>query len=720
MRNILFVFCFLLASFAHAQIKDYTTEKTRLSVSEAKTCEEIDIVFEVQIAKDWYIYATDFKAEGPLRAEFTFAPHASYQLVGKPQSINPKRKHDEIWEGEVAYFEKKAEFRQRIKVLTNNLQISGSYAFQTCSQVTGQCLPPETVEFEIKPADLKITGDLCKKAGGGEGKETSEKEKEKDSPKDKTEETTKDKKDTTEAGKASIDAPKQDNTQDNATDQNKTDKTTNTAKTEDTTQSLLAFMLLAFLGGFSAILTPCVFPMIPMTVTFFTKNKKKIDTTNLTEAEIRAIHAKHRRQALREVAVYAISIVGIYTILGVFFSAVFGAGFNNWLSTHWLPNIFFFALLVFFGFSFLGFYEIILPSSWVNAADRQADKGGYVGIIFMAFTLALVSFSCTAPIVGTLLVAASGGAMIKPILGMIAFSSAVALPFALFAAFPSWLNSLPKSGGWLNTIKVTLGFLELAFSLKFLSQADLVYHWGILSRELFIVLWIIAFSLLAIYLLGFIRFPHDSKVQKIGLPRLGLSLASFAFVAYLAWGLFGAPLDALAGYLPPEDNGKNINKARKYGDLLRLPHGLEGFFDLKEAVAYAKEVKKPIFIDFTGHGCVNCREMEKRVWSKPEVLKRLREDYVVVALYVDERKGLPKDEWYVSKFDKRTKKTVGELNADYQATQYNTNSQPYYCLIDAQEKKLAEPKQYDLNENNFVTFLEEGKKAFQKMNMASK
>jgi thiol:disulfide interchange protein DsbD len=640
--------------------------------------------------------------------------------------VNPKRKHDEVWEGEVAYFEKKAEFRQRIKVLTNNLSISGSYAFQTCSQVTGQCLPPETVEFDIKPSDLKITGAPLKKEGGAEGKETKEKEKqveegkttEKDSPKDNTEENATDKKDDTEAGKASVDTPKEQDK--DKKDQDNTAKTSATPNKEETTQSLLAFMLLAFLGGFSAILTPCVFPMIPMTVTFFTKNKKKIDTKNLTEAEIQAIHAKHRRQALREVAVYAISIVGIYTILGVFFSAVFGAGFNNWLSTHWLPNLFFFALLVFFGFSFLGFYEIVLPSSWVNAADKQADKGGYVGIVFMAFTLALVSFSCTAPIVGTLLVAASGGAMIKPILGMIAFSSAVALPFALFAAFPSWLNSLPKSGGWLNTVKVTLGFLELAFSLKFLSQADLVYHWGILSRELFIVLWIISFTLLAVYLLGFIRFPHDSKGQKIGLPRLGLSLASFAFVAYLAWGLFGAPLDALAGYLPPEDNGKNINKARKYGDLLRLPHGIEGFFDLKEAIAYAKEVKKPIFIDFTGHGCVNCREMEKRVWSKPEVLNRLREDYVVVALYVDERKSLPKEEWYVSKFDKRTKKTVGELNADYQATQYNTNSQPYYCIIDTKENKLIEPKQYDLNENNFVAFLEEGKKAFQKMNMASK
>ncbi len=720
MRYFLISLIFALACLAptRAQIQDHTTEVIKFSRGEVKTCEEIELVFEVNIKQDWYIYSTEFKAEEPTRAEFTFAPDASYQLVGKVQPINPKRKFDDTWGAEVAYFEKKAEFRQKIKVLSKDLKVAGSFLFQTCSNVTGMCLRPETVPFSLNASTLKIA-EGCKK----EEKQEKPKEPQDENPKEEAKSETKDtiQKANAEAGKdTSLTKP----------------KVTKTAEKEKTTQpinkgtdSLLGFMFLAFLGGFSAIFTPCVFPMIPMTVTFFTKDRKKKKTDGMSEAVIKALERKYRREALKKVGVYAISIIAIYTILGVFFSAVFGAGFNNWLSTHWLPNLFFFCLLLFFGLSFLGMYEIVLPSSWVNAVDKQADKGGYVGVFFMAFTLALVSFSCTAPIVGTLLVAASGGAIIKPVLGMIAFSTAVALPFALFAAFPTWLNGLPKSGGWLNAVKVTLGFLEVAFSLKFLSQADLVYHWGILNRDIFIAIWIVLFSLLGFYLLGKLRLPHDSPVEKIPVPRLLLAIFAFSFVVYMVPGLFGAPLKLLSGYLPPESTLEwtmqsasealpaptSMGTPPKYSEFLKLPHRLQGFFDMKEALAESKKVGKPIFIDFTGHGCVNCRKMEANVWSDKEVLKRLREDYVMLALYTDDRHELPKSEWYeAEQAGKKIQiRTIGDLYADYQIQKFQINAQPYYCLIDSNENLLVPPKDYDLKVANFVAFLDEGKKAFQ-------
>lgn len=740
MRYSAYLLFFLWSSLvATAQKKDYTTEEVSLSKTEVKTCEEIELVFEVQIAKDWYIYSTEFPAEGPNKTEFTFVPDASYQLVGKPQAINPKTKYEDVWPGDIAYFEKKAVFRQKIKVLTNKLNISGSYNFQTCSTVTGQCLPPETVEFSIKPAALKITGENCSEKSKTidkpkqEDKKTEDKKKENKEEENPKEEASQ--KDDANVGKDSTLPTSQDPSNAEKKKIDETPSTPQKTTKQGSSDSLLGFMLLAFLGGFSAIFTPCVFPMIPMTVTFFTKDRKKKKTDGMTEAEIKAVEAMYRREALKKVAVYAISIIAIYTILGVFFSAVFGAGFNNWLSTHWLPNLFFFFLLLFFGLSFLGMYEIVLPSSWVNAADRQADKGGYLGVFFMAFTLALVSFSCTAPIVGSLLVLASGGALIKPILGMIAFSTAVALPFALFAAFPTWLNSLPKSGGWLNSVKVTLGFLEIAFSLKFLSQADLVYHWGILNRDVFIAIWIVLFSLLGFYLVGKLRLPHDSPIEKIPVPRLLLAIFSFSFVMYMLPGLFGAPLKLLSGYLPPESTmewsmqtstepaptSKTSKNAPKYSNFLKLPHKLQGFFDLKEALAEAKKVNKPIFIDFTGHGCVNCRKMEANVWADTAVLKRLKEDYVVLALYTDDRTTLPEEQWYeANQAGKKIQiRTIGDLYADYQIQKFEINAQPYYCLIDANENLLIPPKDYDLHVPNFVKFLDEGKKSFEKK-LASK
>jgi thiol:disulfide interchange protein DsbD len=394
-----------------------------------------------------------------------------------------------------------------------------------------------------------------------------------------------------------------------------------------------------------------------------------------------------------------------------------------------------------FAFSFLGMFEITLPSSWVNKMDAKADKGGLGGVFFMAATLALVSFSCTFPIVGSVLVLSAAGEFIKPVFGMFAFSLAFALPFTLFAIFPEWLRGLPKSGGWLNSVKVVLGFLELALGLKFLSVADQAYHWHLLDREIYLALWIVIFTLLGFYLLGKIRMPHDSKQDTVSIPRLVLSVGTFAFVVYLIPGLWGAPLKALAGYLPPmtthdfnliqlienrqgsgyqftENN--NLCEDPKYSDLLEFPHGIQGYFDFDQAIACARSQNKPLFIDFTGHGCVNCREMEARVWSDPKVLKRLRSDFVMVALYVDDKTKLDEKHWYTSTYDSKVKKTIGKQNADFQITRYRNNAQPFYVILDQDEQLLAKPLAYNLSIDNFVKFLDKAKEEYYKRESLAK
>ena len=423
--------------------------------------------------------------------------------------------------------------------------------------------------------------------------------------------------------------------------------------------------------------------------------------------------------------VFGISIIAIYTIVGTAFALLFGAEGLNALATHWLPNLFIFIIFIIFALSFLGLFEITAPHKLVNKADQAAEKGGYVGIFFMSATLVLVSFSCTLPLVGNVLVLAAGGEIIKPIMGMFAYSLAFAIPFTLFAIFPEWLKSLPKSGGWLNSVKVVLGLLELALAFKFLSIADQTYHWGILDRDVNIAIWIVIFSFLGIYLLGRIRMPHDSPVDKVTVPRLILSILTFSFVVYLVPGLWGAPLKTLAGYLPPmythdfdlislakNENANEICDRPKYADLLHLPHKLNGYFDYDQAIACARQQKKPLFIDFTGHGCTNCREMEAVVWSDPEVLKRLQNDFVVVALYVDDKTELPETEWYTSKHDNKVKKTIGKQNADLQITNLNNNAQPFYVLVGEDERVLAWPYGYDKSVDGFVSFLDKGKKKY--------
>lgn len=460
-------------------------------------------------------------------------------------------------------------------------------------------------------------------------------------------------------------------------------------------------LVTAFLAGLIALLTPCVYPMIPITVSIFLKQ------------------SKNKNQGITKALIYGFSIIIFFSLLGFLISLIWGFTALNELSTHWLFNIIIFSVFIIFALSFFGLFEMNLPSGLVNKIDRQADRGGLIGIFFMAITLVLVSFSCTFPIVGTALInTLSGGSILEGTAAMFGFSLAFAIPFTGFAIFPAWLNNLPQSGGWMNSIKVVLGFLELALALKFLSVADLAYHWGILDREVFIALWIAIFGLMGLYLIGKVKLKSDDDSPKISVSRLVLAVATFAFVIHLIPGLWGAPLKSLSGFLPPmsthnfnlfkKEAGGFTCEEPKYADILEWPHGLKGYFDYEQAVSCAKEQGKPIFIDFTGHGCVNCREMEQRVWSDEEVLSRLSEQFVLVALYVDDRTKLPESQWYTSPYDGKVKKTLGQQNANFQITEFNNNAQPYYVLLNANGELLVEPRAYDLSTTGFVNFLEVG------------
>ena len=456
-----------------------------------------------------------------------------------------------------------------------------------------------------------------------------------------------------------------------------------------------------------------------MTVSFFLKGSEN-KTRGRTMAAL---------YGLCIILLYTVPIAVIILITQIIGGEAVTADIFNWLATHWLPNIIFFLVFMVFAASFFGAFEITMPSWLINKSDSKADKGGLVGVFFMALTLVLVSFSCTGPIVGSVLIKSTSGEVWAPVVTMLAFSAAFALPFTLFALFPSLLKNLPKSGGWLNSVKVVLGFLELALGLKFLSVADQTYHWGILDREIYLALWITIFSLLGLYLLGKIRFAHDSDTQKIGVPRLLLAIITFAFVIYMLPGMWGAPLKGLSGYLPPMHTQDFVlgaetptpsapsstasagSPAPKYSDFLSLPHGLNGFFDYNEALEYARKVHKPLFVDYTGHGCVNCREMEARVWSDPQVLELLRNDFVIVALYSDDKKELPQEDWVTTENGK-VLKGLGKINAHFAHKQFGINSQPYYMILDTTGKQLVPGRGYNLDIDQFVKFLQTGRDQF--------
>lgn len=480
--------------------------------------------------------------------------------------------------------------------------------------------------------------------------------------------------------------------------------------------SLWTIFIAGFIGGLAALLLPCIFPMLPLTVGFFTKRHN------------------NPKKGILDAAIYGLSIILIYVGLGMLITVIFGADALNALSTNGIFNFVFFLLLVAFAASFFGAFEITLPNKWANKAEENTEKKGFAGIFFMAAALALVSFSCTGPIIGTLLVqAATSGARLGPAVGMLGFSIALSFPFVLFALFPSWLNNLPKSGGWLNSVKVFLGFLELALSLKFLSNVDLTYHWHLFDREVFLVLWIVIATLAGFYLLGKLKFGHDSDVAYISVPRLFLAIIVLSFSVYMVPGLWGAPLKSIAAFLPPQASqdfdlytptlsrisGNAINTLssneapHKYANLFDKPLNLNPFFDYREGVAYAQKVHKPVIIDFTGHACVNCRKMEATVWPDKKVLPLLKDSYVLIQLYVDDKTELPANEQYVSSFSHRRITNIGALNNDIQATRFNTNSQPYYVLLNpVTETTLVTPQGADYDPAAYYTYLQSGLNLF--------
>lgn len=669
-------------SIANGQVLRPAKWATEASSYEVKTGDEITLIFKATIDQNWYLYSSEFPCEDPTKATFTFKPDKSYQTIGGIVAVNPLDKHDKIFDCEVKIFKGTGEFRQKIKVLSAPLKIAGSYEYQVCTDLTGQCVPGDG-EFLFD--NIKVTG---------ASQTTPTKELQKNQKEVQPEQRPKDS--VTQQTAAVIPSTSVKGPQLNPSLVAHDGKGT----------SFFGFFLLAFLAGLAALLTPCVFPMIPMTVSFFTGRGNKF-------------------QAL----MYGFSIIAIYTIIGAILAPLMGPETANHLSTEWIPNLIFFSVFIVFGLSFLGLFEITLPGTFINKVDQQAEKGGFTGVFFMAFTLVLVSFSCTGPLVGSILVSSAGGEFLKPIVGMFAFSLAFAIPFTLFAFFPNWLKSLPKSGGWLNTVKVVLGFIEIALAFKFLSIADQAFHWHILDREINLAIWIVITVLIGVYLMKGFRLPgdtgKDAEDKTVSVLRISMAIIVFTFTVYLIPGMWGAPLKALAGYLPPmsthdfdllganrKDKPNEICDVPKYADFLHLPHGINGYFDYKQALACARQQHKPLFIDFTGHGCTNCREMEARVWSDPQVLKRLKEDYVVVALYVDDKTELPESEWYVSSYDKKTKKTIGKQNADLQISNLNNNAQPFYVLVNTNEDVLVSPKPYDLSVENFVKFLDEGKKKF--------
>lgn len=682
---------FFFSSFAQAQLIKPPKWTISIDSDNLKVGEEFKLIFTADIPAGWYIYANDFDPDlGPLLTTLILDNASSYQLKGELKAIGSKTKYEEIWEGDVKYFIQSGSFEQAFIPKATSGKITGTLEYQMCSDLTGQC-----VNYE-EPVELAFSAKENPSALASE-----------DNPSSTSSEVVASEVQEVEDSPFGI--------QENEVAQTESNVTSSIEIVPlHENESLWGFMVLAFLAGLAALLTPCVFPMIPMTVSFFTGR------------------AGSKATGIRNAIIYGFSIIAIYTIAGTAVAAIQGPEFANWVATHWLPNLFFFAIFIFFALAFLGMFEITLPSGLVNKVDEKAEQGGLMGIFFMAFTLVLVSFSCTGPIVGSILISSAGGELVKPILGMFAFSLAFAIPFTLFAIFPEWMNRLPKSGGWLNSVKVVLGFLELALAFKFLSIADQVYHWGILDRDIFLIIWIVIFSGLGLYLLGKIRLPHDSPMDSIGVPRLLSALFVFMFVLYMIPGIFGAPLKYLSGYLPPMSTqqfklssginmieaGENIlGEPAKYADIpLEIPYGINGFFDYEQAMRAAKKLNKPLLIDFTGHGCVNCRKMEENVWVDPQVLKRLKEDFVMVALYIDERYELSESDWYTSDYDGKVKKTMGKQNADFQITRFQNNAQPYYVILDHKENLLAQPRGYDTDIQEFIEYLDGAKQEFKARN----
>lgn len=677
MKKLFFLLCaFLVYAKSSAQVLDPAKWTTKI---ENKGGSTYLLTFNAVIENDWHLYSQFTPDGGPLALEIIFKNQkGNYTLVGKAKESKTRTAYNDIFEVNETFFEKKAQIQQEIKITNPKLtEIKVDFNYQVCKDV---CINQEknfTLKVPVATAIQTAMPTIAKV-------------------------------DTIKSATDSVVAPAADTVQEQST---ASAPSTEVVKVEDTTEKkgLLSIFLIAFLSGFAALLTPCVFPMIPMTVSFFTKQSKT------------------KAAGIRNAVIYGVSIIFIYVVLGLLVTAIFGADALNALSTNVWFNIIFFILLVVFAASFLGAFEIMLPNSWANKVDSQADRGGLIGILFMALALAIVSFSCTGPIVGTLLVEAASKGGIAPVVGMFGFSLALALPFMLFAMFPGWLNSLPKSGGWLNTVKVVLGFLELALAFKFLSNADLVLQLHLLEREVFLAIWIAIFGALALYLLGKITLPHDSPLSSISVGRLSLGLVVLAFTVYLIPGLWGAPLKIISGFPPPmtysespygvgNSKGTAASSSQSLPDGAHLgPHDLITFEDYEKGMAYAKSVNKPVLLDFTGYACVNCRKMEDYVWSQPKILSILQKEVVLISLYVDSKKELPKSEQYVSKETGKEIVTIGNKWSDFQITKFKSNAQPYYIILDHDGNSLSKkPESYNSDATAYQEWLRQGIDAFNK------
>lgn len=676
-KNVFLVSLLLLFSIlVKAQI--YNPIKWKTSVEKISET-EYELKARAIIENGWHLYSQNVADGGPIPTHFNFAKTPDYQLLGAVKEERGKIIQDPVFKMPITFFEKETTFKQRIKINTSKpFKIKTEIEFMVCNDEN--CLPPgtEEIEFNVSPKAITNKEEIAAKNTAQVSKHLAS---EGSLIVSKSQEIT----------PVAV-APQEVKTQ---------LKEAVKPASNHTFKSFSGIFIIAFLSGFAALLTPCVFPMIPMTVSYFTKKSKT------------------KAAGIRNALIYGFSIVIIYVVLGSIVTAVFGADSLNALSTNVWFNFIFFILLIVFACSFLGAFEIMLPNSLANKVDSQADREGLFGIFFMALALAIVSFSCTGPIVGTLLVEAASKGGIAPIVGMLGFSIAIALPFSLFAAFPGWLNALPKSGGWLNTVKVVLGFLELALAFKFLSNADLVLqlHW--LEREVFLTIWIAVFGVLALYLFGKITLPHDSPLNHISVGRLAFGLLVLSFTIYLIPGLFGAPLKLISGFPPPihyseSPDGFGVSKNSVETTEI-LPEGAEfgpqniiTFHDYNKGMEFAKKAGKPVLLDFTGYACVNCRKMEELVWSDSKVLGVLKNDLVLISLYVDDKKELPENEQYVSETTGKKIKTIGNKWSDLQIKTYKANAQPFYVLTDHNRSSLTEPSGYNPDIKEYLDWLKTG------------
>lgn len=648
MKKILssLVFLFTISSF-YAQILDPVQWKATLEKSD----DSYVLTFQATIEEAWHVYSQFTPEGGALPMVFTFHDQdKNYELIGKTTESETITKFSDIFMVDEIFFDLEATFTQKIKVINPEVKrIRVEMEYQACKEACIQLY--NYFEFDLENLTVKEVKNF-------------EEEALKSKPAEKIEEPTIEK---------------------------------------EESKGLIGIFIIAFFSGFAALLTPCVFPMIPMTVSFFTKQ------------------SKNRAKGIKNAIFYGLSIIVIYVALGSVITGIFGADALNELSTSVIFNLVFFVLLIFFAASFLGAFELVLPNSWANKIDSQADRGGLIGIFFMALALAIVSFSCTGPIVGTLLVEAASKGGLAPIVGMLGFSTALALPFMLFALFPGWMNSLPKSGGWLNTVKVSLGFLELALAFKFLSNADLVSQWHGLERETFLAIWIAIFGTWAMYLFGKIALPHDSPMAHISVGRLLMGIFVLTFTIYLIPGLWGAPLKIISGFPPPmnysespfgvgnSSGGGNFSAEGLPKGAHLGPHQIIAFHHYEDGLAYAKEVNKPILLDFTGHACVNCRKMEDYVWSDPKILSIIKNEMVLISLYVDDKEDLPESEQYISPETGKKIKTIGNKWSDFQITRYKANAQPYYLILNLNEEQISnKPAAYDPDIEAYEKWLRTG------------